>query len=79
MQKYGDEHIVSKILKHQFWEGQTQEQLVDALGNPTEIDRKNLKSKSREIWKYGRTGKNRFNLRITVENKIVVGWEQKNN
>lgn len=78
IQKYSDPIIVKKILRHQFWEGQTQEQLLDALGSPVEVDGKALKSKTREVWKYGKIGKNRFNLRLTLEDRIVVGWDKKN-
>jgi hypothetical protein len=76
-QKYGDEEIVRNILGGYFWQGQTQEQLIDSIGRPSAIDNKVLKSSIREIWKYNQTGKNRYSLRITLENGIVTGWENK--
>jgi hypothetical protein len=75
--KYGDEEIVQRILKHKFWRGQTADQLVDSLGNPVNVDRRLLKSKAREVWKYNLRGVNRYGLRITLDENIVNGWDQK--
>jgi hypothetical protein len=77
MQKYGDAKIVDKIMKRMFWQGQTSEQLLDSLGQPLDTDQRVLKTKIKETWKYNNTGKNRFGLRITLENNVVVGWDQK--
>lgn len=75
--KYPDEEIVRRIMGRQFWPGQTSEQLTDSLGPPVEIDDKLLKTRTREVWKYQQTGSNRFALRITVEDGLVTGWDQK--
>lgn len=75
--KYGDPGIVEKILAQSIWTGQTQEQLRDSIGDPVDVDQKVLKSKVKETWKYNPRGRNRFGLRITVENNVVVGWDQK--
>ena len=64
-------------MKKHFWQGQTEEQLLDSLGKPKDIDQKVLKTKTKEIWKYNETGKNRYALKITLENGKVVGWDQK--
>jgi hypothetical protein len=77
MRKYGDAEIVDRIMDHRFWQGQTTEQLMDSLGRPADIDEKVFKTKTKQTWKYSPTGKNRFALRITVENGLVVGWDQK--
>lgn len=77
IKKYGDAEIVTRIMKKMFWQGQTQEQLRDSLGRPLDTDEKVLKTKTKEVWKYNRVGKNRYGLRITLENGIVVGWDQK--
>jgi len=74
--KYPEE-IVQRILGGQIWQGQTEEQLIDAIGSPAEVDTKVLKTMHREIWKYGRISAKRFRLRITVENGMVAGWDQK--
>lgn len=77
MKKYNDAALVDRLMRRMFWEGQTQEQLIDSIGRPVQIDQKVLKSKTREIWKYNQTSKRRFGLRVTVEDGIVVGWDQK--
>lgn len=74
--KYPEE-IVQRILGGQIWQGQTEEQLIDTIGSPAEVDTKVLKTMRREIWKYGRVSSKRFRLRITVENGMVAGWDQK--
>ena len=75
--KYHDPKIVDMILRHMFWQGQSQEQLLDSLGRPADIDQKVMKTKVKEIWKYNQTGTNRFGLRITIEDNVVIGWDQK--
>ncbi len=75
--KYGDQAIVDMIMRRTMWQGQTEEQLIDSLGRPVDVDQKVLKTKTKEIWKYNRTGRNRFGLRITLENGVVVGWDKK--
>ncbi len=74
--KYSED-IVQRILAGQIWQGQTEGQLIDALGSPAEVDRKVLKTMRREVWKYGRMSARRFRLRITVENGTVAGWDHK--
>lgn len=76
--KYRDEALVQRIVQRRFWEGQTQEQLRDSLGAPVAIDKKLLKTMTREVWKYRPSGVNRYRLRITIDNGRVVGWDQKN-
>lgn len=75
--KYGDPEIVDRIMKGKYWQGQTVEQLRDSLGPPVDTDQKVTKTKTREIWKYHKTGTNRFGLRVTVENGAVSGWDEK--
>jgi len=75
--KYGDNETSRDLIAARIWTGETAEQLRDSLGQPEDVDQKVLKTKSREIWKYGHKGGNRYGLRITVENGAVVGWEMK--
>ena len=77
MEKYGDAELVDRLMRKMFWQGQSEEQLMDSLGRPLDIDQKVLKTKTKEVWKYNRTGKSRYALRITLENGEVVGWDQK--
>ena len=76
-ERYKDEELVSNIFDGYFWQGQTAGQLIDSLGEPVEVDKKVLKTKKKEIWKYTHQGANRFGLRITLENDIVIGWDKK--
>lgn len=75
--KYGHTALAGRILERTIWQGETQEQLRDSLGSPADTDEKVLKTKSRVIWKYHHRGGNRYGLRITVENGMVTGWDEK--
>lgn len=74
--KYGEVEG-PRVLRNEVWQGMTSEQLLDSRGSPADIDRWVMKSKTKETWKYGQTGKNRFSERIFVEDNEVVGWEDK--
>lgn len=76
--KYGDEEIVQRILRRNYWQGQTAEQLRDSLGQPASVDGGLLKTRKREVWKYYPSGKNRYRLRITLDDDIVADHFQKN-
>lgn len=76
-ERYKDEDTVQKIFNGYFWQGQSNFQLLDSLGEPVDVDRKVFKTKTKEIWKYNQLGANRFALRITLENDEVVGWDKK--
>ena len=77
MVKYEDTDLVDNLIKKTFWQGQTSEQLLDSLGHPADIDEKILKTKKKEVWKYNHISGNRYSLRITLENDVVIGWDQK--
>jgi hypothetical protein len=75
--KYSSESIAQRIMQRKIWEGQTSEQLRDSRGQPLATDDVLLKTRKREIWKYERRGKNRFGLRVTLDNDVVTGWAQR--
>ncbi|MCF7964887.1 MAG: hypothetical protein K9L79_05030 [Methylobacter tundripaludum] len=77
LKKYKDAILVDKILGGYFWVGQSSEQLIDSLGKPADVDRKVLKTKIKEVWKYNPRGLNRYGLRITLDDGFVVGWDNK--
>lgn len=77
MNKYNDQEVVDRIMNGYFWQGQTEEQLIDSIGQPAAKDNKVLKTAVRQVWKYNQRGKNRYGLRVTVENGFVVGWDNK--
>jgi uncharacterized protein YecT (DUF1311 family) len=73
--KYGDA-IADRLLAHHIWQGMTEEQLVESWGSAADKDYEIKHTKTKETWKYGQTGRNRFNSRVFLENGIVVGWKQ---
>jgi len=77
IKKYQDEDLVSRIMQRTLWQGQTAEQVIDAIGEPKDIDEKVLKTKIKQTWKYFPSGRRRYGLRITLDDNIVVGWDKK--
>jgi hypothetical protein len=77
LRKYGDPQLVEKIMNATVWQGQTAEQLEDSRGPPVDKDQRVFKKSVNETWKYDQRGTNRFALRITLENGLVVGWDDK--
>lgn len=77
LNKYQDKELVEALMRQTFWQGQSAGQLVDSLGRPHDIDQKLLKTKKKEVWKYDHQGGNRYGLRITLDDDLVVGWDQK--
>jgi hypothetical protein len=75
--KYGRTRLAEDIIARKFWQGKTTSQLRDSLGAPADTDQKVLKTINRVIWKYQPKGGNRYGLRITVEDGVVVGWDEK--
>jgi|ERR1700730_1484240 len=74
IEKYGRD-IGLKILARKLWQGMSEEQLKDSWGRPVETEHMVYKTKTKETWKYNRTGKNRFEYRIYLEDSTVVGWK----
>lgn len=76
-EKYRNEEIVNKVFKGIVWQRESAEQLIDSMGNPVAVDSRMLKTKKQEIWKYDHQGGNRYNLGITLEDDVVIGWNEK--
>jgi hypothetical protein len=75
MVKYRDKRIVAAIIDRKVWQGMTQKMLIDSRGDPEDTDETIYKTKTKQTYKYGRTGKNRFRERIYIEDGTVVGWK----
>ena len=75
--KYGDSRIVRSIMGKQIWKGATYEMVRDSLGRPISVDRKVMKTKTKEVWKYEQISRNRYALKVTFEDGEVVGWDRK--
>jgi hypothetical protein len=75
--KYKKQEVVDRILKGEYWKGQTSDQLEDSMGPAHAIDKQILKTKTKETWKYDEGKKGQFSTRIEIENGKVVGWSAK--
>jgi hypothetical protein len=73
--KYHDKLIVNRIMRRTIWQGMTIEQLTDCLGRPSAIDHEQLKSKSKQRWKYRPFGKSRYRQWVMIEDGVVTGWK----
>lgn len=72
--KYGPQEA-ARIIAREVWQGMTAEQLTESRGRPADIGREIIRTRTKETWKYGQTGKNRFQNRIYLEAGIVIGWK----
>ncbi len=84
MNKYNDKTLVDKLLEKKIWQGQTAEQLIDSIGHPAHVEQEDLKTNSREIWKYEPAISGRItwsstsspNFTVTIENGKVLSWDR---
>lgn len=74
IKKYGDVALVEKMLQGTIWKGQSRDQLIDTLGQPTDEDITVAKDHV-ALLKYGAEGKNRYRVRISLRNGTVEGWK----
>jgi len=75
--KYGDTQIVNDILNGSIRQGMTMDMVLEAWGKPAAIDHKVYRTKTKDVLKYGPGPRRSFASRVTVEDGIVVGWEQR--
>jgi hypothetical protein len=88
---YGNTEIAERIIKKTLWVGETAKQVIDSFGRPIAVDdhvlidwlgrtipavAHVLEIKRKQTWKYYQQGKNRFRLRIVIEDGVVVGWDK---
>jgi hypothetical protein len=73
--RFRSSEVASAIMRREIWQGMTADMLRESRGKPDEQEKSVLKTKTKETWKYGKTGKNRFRLRVMIENGLVVGWK----
>jgi hypothetical protein len=66
-----------KVWSQKLWIGAPLDAVVDMFGPPLDVDEKVLKTKTTRTYKYKSTGKNRYALRVYIENDAVTGWEDK--
>jgi hypothetical protein len=73
---YGEPTTV-RILSKTLREGDSEAVVVAMHGSPEDIHERVFKGKVANTYCYHPTGKNRYALRVKLENDIVVGWETK--
>lgn len=74
--RYGDEIVVSAIVKGDVWHDMSKEQLLESWGRPHDVKTTTLKTKVKEEYRYDCVGNNRYRRRVYLENDVVVGWKQ---
>lgn len=74
--RYGDEIVVSAIVKGDVWHDMSKEQLLESWGRPHDVKTTTLKTKIKEEYRYDCVGINRYRRRVYLENDVVVGWKQ---
>lgn len=74
-QRFLSKEIATAIMRRRIWQGMTSDMLQESRGKPDERDQSVFKAKIKETWKYEKVGKNRFKLRVMLENGVVVGWK----
>jgi hypothetical protein len=67
----------ARIQRREVWQGQTQQALLESCGRPADVDEQVMKTKTKHVFKYQPIGTNRYALRVTLENGVVVGWDDK--
>ena len=77
MRKHQNEEMVDTIMEGRIAQGMTAEMIVDAWGEPADMDETVMKTKTKREMKYDQKGKNRYGTRVYLENGVVVGWETK--
>jgi len=76
-QAYANSPYKLDILNGSIRQGMTANMVVAAWGPPAAIDRKVLKTKTKEVLKYGPGPGRSFANKVMIEDGIVVGWEQR--
>lgn len=71
--KYKDPQIAKNIISRCYWDGITEDMVLDSLGPPEAIDHALNSSVEKKTYKYGKRGK-KFLARIFVQDGVVTGW-----
>ncbi|WP_437601906.1 hypothetical protein WMF28_09895 [Sorangium sp. So ce590] len=69
--------LAARIYRGELWVGMTAGMLMHSKGPPEDIDEKVLKTKTKHVYKYVQTGINRYALRVTLDDGVVTGWDDK--
>jgi hypothetical protein len=77
IERYGDPAIADRIMRAQLWRGQKAEHFREALGKPADVDQAVLEEEGEGVSKYQPTGKRRYAVKVTLDDGVVVGSEDK--
>lgn len=75
-QRYPDPALRDRLFAGQIWQGQTEQQLGDALGPPAARDVAPSRH-DQYVLKFGPIAYNQYRLLVTMEKGVVLGWEQR--
>jgi hypothetical protein len=75
--KYSGSPYASDIAAGLVRQGMTYGMVLDAWGQPASVDRKVLKTKTKEVLKYNPGPRRTFGNKVFLEDGIVVGWESR--
>jgi hypothetical protein len=75
--KYGDPSIVDDIIGGLIRQGMSTEMVLDTWGKPAAVDTKVYRTKVKEVLKYNPGPRRSFANRVTLEDGVVVGWENR--
>jgi hypothetical protein len=67
--------VADLIMRGKVWQGATREMLLESHGAPEDVKEHVLKTKTKHTFCYKRIAKNRFALRVHLEDGVVVGWD----
>lgn len=66
-----------RIMRREIWVGMSAAELMESRGRPADVDEKVLKTKTKHVFKYEHQGGAKYGLRVTLDDGIVVGWDDK--
>lgn len=70
-QKYGNDELARMLAKGEIWTGQTEEELLDAKGNPSSVYSEGV----RTVWHFKPEGFTKRSIQVVLENGRVTHWQ----
>ena len=72
--RFGPE-CAQSIISGELFAGMTKEMLLEAWGEPDDLQEERVRSTIKQTWKYDQVGVNRYENRVYLENDVVVGFK----
>jgi len=67
--------VTNDILRRRLWLGESEDQVVCSFGEPDDVREIVTRTKTTEVYRYFETGVDRFALKVSIEDGVVVGWD----